>query len=148
MKPLLLLVVLAMTDACPGARQATPAGGGNVEMSTVARGSYALDDAGRKAVLARNEADYRRSWKELIGEGALPAADLEAGVVVFLLAGTRNTGGWSVEPQSVQVEDGTATIAAKVQGPPPGGITTQALTQPYAVVLVRDRSIQKVLWPK
>ena len=49
----------------------------------------------------------------------------------------RNTGGWSIQPTSARVEaDGTAVIDAKVQGPPPGGIVTQAITYPYAVIVV------------
>jgi hypothetical protein len=68
-------------------------------------------------------------------------------VVVFLLAGTRTSGGWSVEPAAVSVEsDGTAVVVAKIKGPPAGSMVTQALTSPYAVVHVADRNVRKVRW--
>ena len=118
-----------------------------MEMQTIAKGAYAADESERKAVLATTDAEYRRQWAALVGEGEIPAVDFEKNVVVFLLAGMRNTGGWSVQPVSVRVEDdGTAVLEAKVQGPPPGGSTTQALTYPYAVVTINSRDVKKVSW--
>jgi hypothetical protein len=118
-----------------------------VEMQTIAQGAYGADQPERKAVLATSEAEYRKLWESLIGEGDAPSVDFEKSVAVFLLAGMRNTGGWSVKPESARVEaDGTAVITAKVQGPPPGGITTQAITYPYAVVAIRSRDVTKVTW--
>lgn len=119
-----------------------------MEMMTIARGSYAATDS-RTAVVARSREEYQRLWQQLIGggEGEAAEADFNTGVVVFLLAGSRSTGGWSVEPQSVTVEDdGTAVIVARIKGPPPGSMVTQALTSPYAVVLVRDPKVRKVRW--
>lgn len=116
-----------------------------MEMSTIARGSYAVAEE-RKAVLVRSEAEYREQWQALIGEGTPPAVDFDTHVAVFLMGGMRNTGGWSVDPVAARVEGDVAVIDAKVQGPPPGGITTQAITYPYAVVTVNQRVVEKVRW--
>lgn len=119
-----------------------------MEMSTIAHGSYATAES-RTAELATTDAEYRRLWRERIeeSEGRPTDVDFSDGVVVFLFAGSRSTGGWSVEPQSVKVEeDGTAIITARVQGPKTGGMVTQALTSPFAVVLIRDRQVRKVRW--
>lgn len=116
-----------------------------MEMQIVARGSYAAAEE-RLAVLVKTDAEYRKQWNALIGEGAMVPVDFEKAVVVFLMGGTRNTGGWSVEPVSARVEGDTAIIDAKVQGPPPGSITTQALTQPYAVISLNQRGVEKVRW--
>jgi hypothetical protein len=142
MRAALLLAALAL-NTCTTANVVGP-----VEMQTIAKGGYAADEsAERKAVLATTDADYRARWAALIGEGEIPAVDFEKSVVVFLLAGMRNTGGWSVQPVSARVEqDGTAVIDAKVQGPAPGGITTQAITYPYAVVAIHSRDVKKVTW--
>lgn len=130
------------------AKVAENAGADTVEINTIARGGYAAE-SGRNAVLATNDADYRRLWQELIGGGEIPNVDFDRGVAVFLLAGMRNTGGWSIQPNSASIEaDGTAVIDAKVQGPPPGGIVTQAITYPYAVVVVSSRDVKKVRWPE
>ena len=42
--------------------------------------------------------------------------------------------------------DGTAVIHANVEGPPGGSIVTQALTSPYAVVLVQNAKPKRVRW--
>lgn len=118
------------------------------EMKTIASGGYARDDSGRQAVLATSADAYRRLWAEKIGSDPAPEADFGTGVVVFLLAGSRSTGGWSVEPETVEVTDGTAVVRARIQGPGRGGIVTQALTSPYAVVFIDSREIQKVQWPE
>lgn len=141
MRAALLLAALAL-NTCTTAKVVGP-----VEMQTIAQGAYAAGESERKAVLATTDADYRQQWQSLIGEGDLPSADFDKSVVVFLLGGMRNTGGWSVKPISARVEeDGTAVIDAKVQGPPPGGITTQAITYPYAVVTLNSRDVKKVTW--
>lgn len=133
-----LLLILACTVAGSGSD--------DVEMSTLARGAYAATDS-RTAVVATSNEEYRRLWQQLIGEGEAAEADFAKGVVVFLLAGSRSTGGWSIEPQSVTIEGtDTAVIVAKIKGPPPGSMVTQALTSPYAVVLVRDPKVRKVRW--
>lgn len=117
-------------------------------MSVIARGGYATAES-RTAVVATSAADYRRLWSQWIGSGenAPPSVDLENGSVVFLLAGTRNSGGWSIEPQAVSVNaDGVAEIVAPVKGPGAGAIVTQALTSPYAVLLIRERGVKSVRW--
>ena len=116
-----------------------------MEMLTIASGSYAAAEE-RLAVLVKSDAEYRQQWSALIGEGAIVPVDFDKVVVVFLMGGTRNTGGWRVEPVSARVEGDTAVIDAKVQGPPPGSITTQALTQPYAVISLNQRGVEKVRW--
>ena len=148
MKAAWFLVVAAM--ACAPVNVAENAGvDRTVKITTVARGGYASHESDRKAVLATNDADYRARWEDLIGGGEIPNVDFEHGVVVFLLAGMRNTGGWSIQPTAAHIEDdGTAVIDAKVQGPPPGGIVTQAITYPYAVVVVSSRDVKKVRWPE
>ena len=127
-----------LSMACTSAKVATT-------MQTVTTGSYSMSEE-RGAVLVKSEAEYREQWQKRIGEGEAPAVDFDANVVVFLLGGMHNTGGWRVVPESVQIDGDTAVITAKVQGPPPGGITTQAITYPYAIVSIDQRNIEKVRW--
>lgn len=127
-------------NTCTTAKVVAP-----VEIQTVARGSYALAED-RKAVLATSGDDFRRQWQALIGEGDVPNVDFDEHVAVFLMGGMRNTGGWSVVPASARVEGDTAIVEAKVQGPPPGGITTQAITYPYAVITINNRDVRQVRW--
>ncbi len=117
-------------------------------LETLAAGPYAKDDRGRQAVLATTESEYRRLWSEKIGDAAAPPADFTKGVAVFLLSGSRPTGGWSVVPESVEVTGDKAVIRAKIEGPGAGAIVTQALTSPYAVVFVNAREVTTVEWPE
>lgn len=142
MKYALALGILVLAAGCTAAAGKAE----DVTMTTLARGSYATSQ-GRNAVLATTDAEYRQLWSSLIGGGEIPAADFETGVVVFLLAGQRNSGGWSIDPKSVALEGDVAIITAAVQGPPPGSITTQALTYPYAVVAINSRNVKTVRWP-
>lgn len=139
----LALLFLACTPKWSSAVQ--PA---EIEMRTIASGGYARDDSGRQAVLASSADQYRRLWAEKIGDGPAPEADFSKGVAVFLLAGSRPTGGWSIVPEGVDVEDGKAVIRARIQGPGRGSIVTQALTSPYAVVFLNSREVEGVQWPE
>lgn len=115
-------------------------------ITTLARGQYAADASGRKAVLATNADEYRRQWNALIADGEAPEVHLDGKVAVFLLAGQRNTGGWSIEPESVTIDGDTAVIVARINAPLPRSIVTQALTSPWAVALVHSDRVKKVRW--
>ena len=139
-----MLAALAF-NTCTTANVAEKAEAEAVEIRTLATGGYAIDEE-RKAVLATSHAEYQKQWQALIGEGSLVPADFDQSVVVFLLAGMRNTGGWSIAPESARVEGDTVVMTAKIEGPPPGAITTQAITYPYAVVAVHARDVKNVRW--
>jgi len=121
--------------------------GGPVELRTISRGAYAAaSPEAPQAVAASDEAAYRRLWPATIGGGEPPAVDFATESVVFLLAGSKPTGGWSVVPRGAAVESGTLVIDAAIQGPPPGAIVTQAFTSPYAVVAVKTKAFTDVRW--
>lgn len=137
-------MIVAVAAGCVAAQGS----GDDVTLTTLARGPYAASRGERKAVLATSESEYRRLWSGLIGGGEAPPADFANGVVVFLLAGERRTGGWTIEPNSVAVEGDTAVIDADVRGPAADAIVTQAFTYPYAVVAVGSRDVKNVRWPQ
>jgi hypothetical protein len=65
---------------------------------------------------------------------------------VFLFAGMHNTGGYSVEARGATLEGDVLVIDAVVHGPPPGAITTQVITYPFAVISVTPRGFRSVRW--
>lgn len=145
MRVALLLAALTFANACT----AVSGGTDEMTMTTLGRGSYAASHGGRNAVLATSDAEYQRVWREMVGGAdAPPTVDFAQHVAVFLFAGQRNTGGWSVDPKSATVEGDTLVIDAAVTGPGPDMIVTQALTYPYAVVSVRTRDVKNVRWPQ
>lgn len=140
-----LLLAVFLSTACSAARGGVE---DEVTMTTLGQGAYAASREESAAVLATNAGEYQTLWSQRIGGAqAPPAVDFSSNVVVFLLAGPRNTGGWSIEPKSVAVEGDTAIVDAPVKGPPSGAMVTQAITYPWAVVAVRNRRITNVRWP-
>ncbi len=64
----------------------------------------------------------------------LPSAteiDFNKSAVVAAFAGTKNTGGYSVE-----IKESGGKISVKVASPPPDAMVTEALTMPFKIVLV------------
>jgi len=120
-----------------------------VELRTIGRGTYAAAKPQQpQAIAALDAASYQRLWPSTVGEGQPPAVDFASESVVFLLAGEKRTGGWSVEPRNATIEGDTLVVDAAIQGPPPGSMVTQALTSPYAVITVNTKSFKEVRWKR
>lgn len=142
MKPLILLLGLLVADGCKTAEEP-------VKFRTISEGSYsAVTPASAEAHLALDAAAYARLWDRLIGRGERREIDFEAEVAVFLLAGERNTGGYSIEMKGVSIEGEALVIDASVKGPARGMMVTQALTSPWEVVAVERRDVKSVRWGK
>lgn len=113
----------------------------------ISSGAYAAAKPNApQATAASDDAAYRRLWPQLIGGGEPPAVDFATESVVFLLAGERPTGGWSVVPRGATVEGDTLVVDAAIQGPPPDAMVTQAFTSPYAVIAVKTKAFTDVRW--
>jgi hypothetical protein len=137
-----LFFASACTNAGAAAGTAAAADPG---FRTVGNAAYAARTE-RGAVVATDEAAYRNAWDSMIGTGEAPAIDFAAETAVFLFGGQRSTGGYSVEVRGVTLDGDTLVIDGGVKAPPPGSITTQALTSPYAVIAVESRAIRNVRW--
>lgn len=99
-------------------------------------GSRAEATDGPVVLVARDDAEWDRIWARI----GRPAPRLlgfgESAVAAF--AGMRPTGGWSVRAAGA-VDDGHGPLVLfSVQGPPPGTLSTQALTSPWTITTVRD----------
>lgn len=125
------------------------AAGGPVELRTISRGANAAAKPSQpQAISAADESAYRRLWPSTIGAGEPPAVDFAKESVVFLLAGEKPTGGWSVEARGAVVEGETLVVDAVIHAPPPGAIVTQAFTSPYAVIAVNTKAYKDVRWKR
>lgn len=127
---------------------ATPSGA-PLEMRTVQTGGYAAAAPDQpQAILVRDEESLRRIWGQSVADGREPQIDFSTGSAVILLAGSHRTGGWSIEPQSAAMEGETLVITAAVRGPAAGSIVSQALTSPWAVVVVNTQAATDVRWTR
>lgn len=126
---------------------ATDSIGGDVEMRTLATGSYAAAQPERpRAVLIASAGDYARIWDDTIGSGERPQADFATESVVILLAGAKPTGGYSVEPRGVKLDGRVLVVDAVMKSPPSDAIVTQAFTSPFAVIAVKTKALDSVRW--
>lgn len=141
MKQLLIVLTVALA-ACAAAGN-----GGPLEVRIAATGTNAIAELSQpQAMAARDAETLQRLWATEIGGGAPPSVDFAKETVVFLFAGTRNTGGWSITEPTAQIENGILVVDAKVQGPPPAAMVTQALTSPYVVLVVGTKKFDDLLW--
>ena len=120
-------------------------GGSDVKVQTIANGSHAKATA-TGATLALDAKAYAARWQELIGRGEAPSVDFAKEAAVFLLAGSKPTGGYSIEVRGAYVEGDTLIVDASVKSPPPDAIVTQAFTSPYVVIAVDRRDVKDVRW--
>ncbi len=115
---------------------ATPERGGEGTMSgeikTLAEGQYGRVEEAFIAV-ARDVETYA-ALRGLVGDGLpeMKAGYFDENTVIAAFLGARNTGGYSVAVSG----SGTDGVRLAEQKPPPGGITSQALTAPFKVITV------------
>lgn len=124
----------------------------SMKLRTILKGGYGRNaadgSAGREAVVrvAVDEETFRRIWQSHINADEIPAVDFKRESVVFLLLGSRSTGGFDIVPADVTVTGGVATINAPVTAPASDSIVTMALTSPYAVVAVPMPGLRSAEW--
>jgi hypothetical protein len=94
----------------------------------------------------KTEAEWDAFWKQAQREKPRPL-DLAREMAVAIFLGERRTGGYTVEIASAGARDGKWVVHYRELAPPPGGMVTQALTQPWAVAIV-PRSDLPVVFEK
>lgn len=65
--------------------------------------------------------------------------DINTSNFVILNMGEKNSGGYSITVDNVVETAGKIVITVKEEAPPAGGMTTQAITYPYAIVKVNSK---------
>jgi hypothetical protein len=145
-----LFVVVAISLLALGCATAPAAGGEEkMQMRKIASGSYAATESvDPQAFIALDDATYVRAWDAMIGGTERPAVDFATESVVFLLGGRRSTGGWSIDVQNVAIVGDALVVDANIKSPPSGSIVTQALTFPWTVVAVKNRTAKRVKWDR
>lgn len=100
------------------------------EVKVLAEGSYGR--AEQPFLFVARDGETYAQLKNMIEN--LPSAseiDFAKRAVVAAFAGTKNTGGYSVE-----IKKSGEKISISVNSPPPGAMVTEALTMPYKIVAV------------
>ena len=108
----------------------------------LARGSYA-SYTGRQPLgqLACTQAAYLQIWQRATGNQLprppLPELSDPRSCVAAFFWGLKPTGGYRLDVDRVEIQNGLAKIHLIMQKPPPGARVTQALTSPYLLVEIR-----------
>lgn len=100
------------------------------EIKVLAEGSYGK--AEQPFLFVARDAETYAQIKNMI-ENLPPASEIDFAkqAVIAAFAGTKNTGGYSVE-----IKKSGEKISISVNSPPPDAMVTEALTMPYKIVVV------------
>lgn len=94
--------------------------------------SCGVPEPGHRVVA--DAAAWAALWKDAFGREA-PAVDFSRFVAVAAFAGSRNSGGWSVELLAPTSDPKGVVVPYRVKGPAPGAFVTMAFTAPFAIRL-------------
>lgn len=109
--------------------ETSPTSGSN-NVKTLAEGSYGKIEQPFLFVV-RSAETYRRLQRAVEDLPSTTGIDYEKQAIVAAFAGTRNTGGYSVE-----IDETGDKISIKVNNPPADAIVIDALTMPYKIAVV------------
>ncbi|HOO64589.1 MAG TPA: protease complex subunit PrcB family protein [Synergistaceae bacterium] len=89
-------------------------------------------------VVAEGADAFQRLYEEDISPSKRPPVmvDFNRYVVVALFAGSHSSGGYRLEILSARYENKELDLRYHLHTPKPGGMVSQALTSPYAVILL------------
>jgi hypothetical protein len=106
----------------------------------MARGAQATGFEEQAFFLVRGQDEFRNLWNRAHGSQLqvppLPEVDFRRETVVALFMGTKPTGGYSIEVADLTLRQNELLIDVRLNEPPEGAITTQALTSPWVMVRV------------
>jgi PrcB C-terminal len=144
---LLLLAGCAANAPAPEAKTDQASSDATLAFRVVANGQNAQRNEERtSSVGIFDEATLRNLWPS-IAPGEPPAIDFEKEMLIVLFAGSRPTGGWSIEPRAVTVRDtGWIAVDAPVRRPPADAMVTQAFTSPWVALAVSKRELKGISW--
>ena len=91
-------------------------------------------------IVARNQSEWNALWRQHVSSDPSsrppPVVDFDKEVVVALFLGDKPTGGYDVQISRAEQSSDALTIYYREKTPPPGGMVTQALTQPFHIVRI------------
>jgi hypothetical protein len=131
------------------------AAGSRISMRMIDQGAYGAAAANSGHVppevdIATDEDRYRLLWGKVVGGSVSPAVNFQKESIVFLSAGQRMTGGFSIGKPEVSMKGTSAVIRAPILTPSARRgrrpIVTMALSAPYAVIAVDRPKLQMVRW--
>ena len=137
-------ICACVSDANPPEPKAEPKNepsqpGQTNKMRIIAKGAFSGYQQPAHLVIT-NETQWAEVWKKHSVQEKparpLPKVDFEKETVLFIAAGQKTTGGYSVEISRVADIAGQTAVFLKTRTPKPGGIQLQSLTAPFHIVAI------------
>uniref|UniRef100_A0A7S4I2C8 PrcB C-terminal domain-containing protein n=1 Tax=Odontella aurita TaxID=265563 RepID=A0A7S4I2C8_9STRA len=116
----------------------------SLSFSSIDHGYYSGIEEPLTAVF-RSSREFESFWRRHAANNnpapACPDVEFESSLVVCVFLGTKDSGGYGVEIKSVEETEEHVAVTYDTSNPPPGAMTTCALTQPFHIVtaLKRDK---------
>ena len=114
----------------------------NAALKILAEGTYSPIEKPR-ILIAHSAKDYLELQSLVENLPAASEIDFKKTAVVAAFAGMKSTGGYSVKIHRV-----AGVIKVEVVAPPKDAMTTDALTQPFAVALVSVGEVSRIKYSK
>lgn len=114
-------------------------GAESTDLKTIEKGVFSgIQEPVR--VVVTNQTQWTELWAkhnaQKLPTPPLPEIDFDKQSVIFVGAGRKNTGGYSIEVRDVRKVDDHTEVLVATHEPKPGGLTIQALTAPFHIVKV------------
>lgn len=117
----------------------------SVEFETVAQtvdqstsGSTEFEE--NQELIIKSEQEFRELWVDLHQQRSpapdVPVINFDNNIVIAVLMGVQNTGGYYTDIEQVGVFDGVTGISVLETMPGEGCVTTQMLTMPYHIIQI------------
>ena len=91
-------------------------------------------------IVIRSPEEWKALWNKHVAPDPnsppVPAVNFTNNIVAAVFSGEKPTGGYTVEITAAEKSDGALLIYYRETSPRPGGIVTQALTQPFHIVTI------------
>ncbi len=153
--PLLLAgVVVACASVSPDAAEGSMTKEAKNKVMRVLKkgtaGREASGEPGRRRgpwiEVASDKAAYEAIWNREIPGNPDTSIAFERETAVFLLLGPQQTGGYAIEPISVELGEGWIKVHAKLIQPMTEQAAIDVITAPFAVLAVASRGATKIEW--
>lgn len=121
--------------------------GGPVAHRLIANGTQAQSQTDAQQVIyVATDSRFQAEWRRIAGGAQQPPVDFSREDVVFVVSSSKPTGGYTLNVRGVTRKDDVIVVDAAVAEPPPGSMTIQVITRPYAVIAIPKGSVKRVTW--
>lgn len=141
MKNVVLAMVVMALSACTATAPVTPDEGPRaLPFGELARGNNSHQTE-RRHMLITDQATLLAVWRDLDGRMP-PSIDFERQAVLAVFMGQRRTGGYSIRVDEVVRDGDVLKVGVETRSPGADCITTQALTEPYHLVVIPSGAVR------